>query len=173
MATFLPECRRAKRPNSANRGCASPSSGDRSRFPRQVQEISRAGRAGDRRRRAADARTGASRQLLVAQRTGARRATARRPGRGRGIAGRSDRRTDRRQRALHGPLSRSHLVIRTSGEMRLSNFLLWQSSYACIISPTCCGPISLAATSRLCRRRFMTRPPFRISPRELETVTRK
>lgn len=70
-------------------------------FSGQGAGIPRAGRAGDRRRRAADAHTGA--QLLVAQRTGTRRAPARRPGRGRGIAGRSDRRTDRRQRALHGP----------------------------------------------------------------------
>ena len=75
--------------------------GDRSRFPAKVQEYLAQAERGDRRRRAADAHTGA--QLLVAQRTGARRATARRPGRGRGIAGRSDRRTDRRQRALHGP----------------------------------------------------------------------
>ncbi len=34
------------------------------------------------------------------------------------------------------------LVIRTSGERRLSNFLLWQSAYAESSSSTCCGRIS-------------------------------
>ena len=34
------------------------------------------------------------------------------------------------------------LVVRTSGEQRLSNFLLWQSSYAELWFPVCCGPIS-------------------------------
>lgn len=33
------------------------------------------------------------------------------------------------------------LVIRPSGELRLSNFLLWQSAYASSIIQTCCGPI--------------------------------
>ncbi len=120
--------------------------GDRSRFPAKVQGIPRAGRAGDRRRRAADGSYW--RSTTVAQRIGARRAPARRPGRGRGIAGRSDRRTDRRQRALHGPLSRSRSgdpyqrgrcgsATSCCGSPPTPNF----------ISPTCCGPISRRPTS--------------------------
>jgi hypothetical protein len=34
------------------------------------------------------------------------------------------------------------LLIRTSGEVRLSNFLLWQAAYAEMVFTPCCGPIS-------------------------------
>ncbi len=35
------------------------------------------------------------------------------------------------------------LFIRTGGEQRLSNFVLWQSAYAELTSPISCGPISM------------------------------
>ena len=37
------------------------------------------------------------------------------------------------------------LLIRTSGEMRLSNFLPWQIAYTEIYLPSGCGPISAAS----------------------------
>ena len=40
------------------------------------------------------------------------------------------------------------LLIRTSGELRISNFLLWQLAYASSSSSTSCGPTSTSATSR-------------------------
>ena len=39
------------------------------------------------------------------------------------------------------------LIIRTSGEQRLSNFLLWQASYAELWFPEVSGPISLKGSS--------------------------
>ena len=40
------------------------------------------------------------------------------------------------------------LLIRTGGEQRISNFLLWNLAYAELWSPTCCGPISASPNSR-------------------------
>jgi hypothetical protein len=37
------------------------------------------------------------------------------------------------------------LFIRTGGEQRISNFLLWQLAYSELYLPTCCGRISTAA----------------------------
>ena len=37
----------------------------------------------------------------------------------------------------------SILLIRTGGEKRLSDFLLWESAYAELFLPTACGPISM------------------------------
>ena len=34
------------------------------------------------------------------------------------------------------------LVIRTGGEQRISNFLIWQAPTPSSTSPTCCGPTS-------------------------------
>lgn len=39
-----------------------------------------------------------------------------------------------------GALSNVDLLIRTSGELRISNFLLWQSAYAEFIFPSVCWP---------------------------------
>ena len=38
------------------------------------------------------------------------------------------------------------VVIRTSGEMRLSNYLLWQVAYSEFVPPMCSGPISIATS---------------------------
>ena len=46
------------------------------------------------------------------------------------LAPEADRRGDHLRRALHGRHARPDLLIRTAGEMRVSNFLLWQISYA-------------------------------------------
>jgi undecaprenyl diphosphate synthase len=47
---------------------------------------------------------------------------------------------DRAWRLAHVP--DPDLVIRTGGEQRISNFLLWQAAYPSCISATTCGPIS-------------------------------
>jgi undecaprenyl diphosphate synthase len=44
--------------------------------------------------------------------------------------------------ATGGELSYPDLVIRTGGELRLSNFLLWQSAFAELSSRASCGLIS-------------------------------
>ncbi|MBC7384857.1 MAG: di-trans,poly-cis-decaprenylcistransferase [Cryobacterium sp.] len=74
-----------------------------------------------------------------------------------------------------GPLADVDLVIRTSGEFRISNFLLWQSAYAEYIFLEKCWPDFLpvdlrnAVESYLKRdRRFggVTLPPLRSAPKE-------
>jgi len=49
-------------------------------------------------------------------------------------------------RHLYSNLPDPDMVIRTSGEMRLSNFLLWQLAYSEIYVTRRCGRISLALT---------------------------
>ena len=50
-----------------------------------------------------------------------------------------------------GPCARPDLLIRTGGEQRISNFLLWQAAYSELyFTPTACGPIS--TTPRWMRR---------------------
>ena len=132
--------------------------GDRSRFPAKVQEyLAQAERE----------TAGGERLTLI---TGARRAPARRPGSGRGIAGRSDRRTDRRQRALHGPLSRSR-----SGDPYQRGDAAQQLSAVAVLLRRTLFPRRVVARFHGGRLRpcdgglRTTRPPFRISPRELGT----
>jgi undecaprenyl diphosphate synthase len=39
-----------------------------------------------------------------------------------------------------GPIPDPDILIRTSGEMRISNFLLWQVSYSELYFTNCCWP---------------------------------
>ena len=89
---------------------------------------------------------------------------------GRGIVGRSDRRTDRRQRALHGPLSRSR-----SGDPYQRGDAAQQLSAVAVLLRRTLFPRRVVARFHGGRLRpcdgglRTTRPPFRISPRELGT----
>ena len=133
--------------------------GDRSRFPAKVQEyLAQAER---------ETAGGERLTLILALNYSSRSEVVRA---GRGIAGRSDRRTDRRQRALHGPLSRSR-----SGDPYQRGDAAQQLSAVAVLLRRTLFPRRVVARFHGGRLRpcdgglRTTRPPFRISPRELGT----
>ena len=69
-----------------------------------------------------------------------------------GRPGRQDQREDDRAHLYDPSMPDPELVVRTSGEIRTSNFLMWESAYSEWCSPTCCGPTSAASTSTTASR---------------------
>ena len=100
---------------------------------------------------------------------GARRAGGRgAPARPRGARGRARRGGDRRggggaRRCTPDDMPDPDLLIRTSGEMRVSNFLLWQIAYTELwVTPDACGPTSAARDLCMAVAEYpASRPPLR------------
>lgn len=128
--------------------------GDRTRFSEKVQRYLCGPGATDGRGQDADADPCA--QLFVAQRDHARRAAHRRLGRSRKLAP-EEISEGTVSASLGGALPEPDLVVRTSGECRLSNFLLWRASYAELYFPEVLWPDFTEEFDRAMRRR--PRPP--------------
>ena len=112
--------------------------GDRTRFSEKVQRY--LCEAEQRTAGGQDADADPCAQLFVAQRDHARRAAHRRTGRSRRARPGEISEGTVSASLDTAPYPNPDLVVRTSGECRLSNFLLWQASYAELYFPEVLWP---------------------------------